>query len=77
MNRDINLIFVEEIKNMKRETIYKFLYQKGVANKNLTAYSLLFLLRQIFYFLKGKEAFIKFGNRALTEHFPWEIEDKK
>lgn len=56
---------------MKREAIYKYLYLRGIRKNNLRLYSILFLIRQLFYFFKGEKAFREFGKRALTEHFKW------
>lgn len=59
---------------MKRINFYKFLYEN-----NLTLYSYVFLIRQLFYFILGiydRKIFTKFGNRALHEHFNWEIKKK-
>ena len=49
---------------MKRLTIYKYLY-----NHSISTYSTIFLLRQIFYFFKGRKAFTEFGKKSLQEHF--------
>ena len=52
---------------MKRNNIYKYLYIHSYK-----LYFILFTVRQLFYFLKGRESFRKFGNRAIGEHFNWD-----